>query len=112
MFASGDLGKGEVAGAFCPAGQACPARIGVGQVWWLDIIVILLLVFGIWGFLTLIGVQTRFFTRKTTRTAESMYDEYADSPGKQRRYAREHGGGWRDDEEQPPPSGDDAADRP
>ncbi len=71
--------------------------------WWLDIIVVLLVVFGIWGFLTLIGVQTRFFTRKTTRTAESMYDEYADSPGKQRRYARKHGGEWHND---------DAADRP
>jgi hypothetical protein len=64
-------------------------------VWWLDIIVILLLVFGIWGFLTLIGVQTRFFTRKTTRTAESMYDEYADSPGKQPR--RDHAADRHDD---------------
>jgi hypothetical protein len=112
MFTSGGRGRGDVSGVFCPAGQACPAWIGVVKVWWLDIIVVVLLVFGIWGFLTLIGVQTRFFSRKSSRTAESMYDDYADSPRKQRRYAREHGGEWRNDEEQPPASDEDATDRP
>jgi hypothetical protein len=49
--------------------------------------------------------------RKTTRTAESMYDEYADSPRKQRRYAREHGGEWREDQAAQPPAGDDETPR-
>jgi hypothetical protein len=29
-----------------------------------------------------------------------MYDSYADSPSKQRKYAIEHGGTWKDDGEQ------------
>lgn len=39
----------------------------------------------------------RTLNRRTTRTAEDMYDQYADSPRKQRRYAREHGGERRDE---------------
>jgi hypothetical protein len=35
--------------------------------------------------------------RKTSRTAENMYDDYADTPRQQPRYARQHGGQWRDD---------------
>jgi hypothetical protein len=42
------------------------------------------------------GVYTRFFTRKTTRTAQDLYANNADSPRKQRRYAREHDGNWTD----------------
>jgi hypothetical protein len=40
----------------------------------------ILLAFGIYGFLTVVGVQKRFLTRKTDRRAEDMYDEFADPP--------------------------------
>jgi hypothetical protein len=36
--------------------------------------------------------------RRTTRTAEDMYENYADLPGKQKRYARRRGGEGRDEE--------------
>ena len=45
----------------------------------------------------LTGFEKRFLTRKTDRRAENLYDEYADSPRKQRRFAEEHGGTWKDD---------------
>lgn len=62
-----------------------------------DILIPALLILGLYCFLVLVGFRTRMLTRKTTRTAESMYDSYADSPSKQRRYARDHGGMWKDD---------------
>ena len=71
--------------------------------WWIYIIVVVVLLFGIYAFLVLIGFEKRFLSRKTSRTAESMYDNYADSDRKQRRYAKEHGGEWTDDEDDNPP---------
>jgi hypothetical protein len=53
-------------------------------------------VVAIWGFISLVGFRTDILTRKTYRTAEDLYPDYADSPRKQRRYAREHGGQWHD----------------
>jgi len=61
-------------------------------VWWLYVIVAAVLLFGVYAFLTLAGFETRVLSRRTTRTAESMYPSYADSPRRQRRYAGEHGG--------------------
>lgn len=72
---------------------------------WLDIVIIALMAFAIYAFLTWSGLQKRLMTRKTGRTAEDMYDSYADSPRKQRRYAREHGGEWRTDDPASPPRG-------
>ena len=60
--------------------------------WWLYVIVAAVLLFGIYAFLTLAGFETRVLSRRTTRTAESMYSSYADSLRKQRRRARQHGG--------------------
>jgi hypothetical protein len=60
--------------------------------WWLYVIVAVVLLFGIYAFLTFAGFETRVLSRRTTRTAESMYPGYADSLRKQRRYAREHDG--------------------
>ena len=57
-----------------------------------------LLAAGIYAFLEVVGFRTRVLTGKSTKTAESMYDSYADSPGKQKRYARRRGGEWRDEE--------------
>jgi hypothetical protein len=65
--------------------------------WWLDDIVIpAVLLLGIYCFVSTVRWRTRSASRKSTRTAESMYPRYADSPAKQRKYARQHGGQWRD----------------
>ena len=44
---------------------------------WIDIVMPILFALAIYGFISWTGVQKRFLTRKTDRTAESMYDEYA-----------------------------------
>lgn len=72
-------------------------------VWWIYVVVVVLLAAGIYAFLQVVGVRTRLLTRKSTKTAESMYDSYADSPGKQKRYARRRGGEWRAEEPGGPP---------
>jgi len=64
---------------------------------WLDIVIVALFATGIYSFAVLTGFEKRFLTRKTDRRAENLYDEYADSPRKQRRFAEEHGGTWKDD---------------
>jgi len=90
-------------------------------VWWEYVIIAAVLLLGIYGFLTLTGFETRTLSRRTTRTAESMYASYADSLRKQRRYARQHGGEWDSDEgaqsrepedTRPPEHGQAAADGP
>ena len=45
--------------------------------WWEYIIVAAVLLFGIYAFATLTGFETRLLSRRTSRTAESMYDNYA-----------------------------------
>jgi len=83
------------------AGQApwvaIPGLKAIGM-WWLDDIVVpVLLLLGFSCFAILVGFRTRMLTRRTTRRAEDLYPQYADSARKQRRYAREHGGQWPDD---------------
>ena len=63
---------------------------------WLDIGVVVLMLFAVYAFVQLVGWRTRGLTRRTDRTAEDMYDQFADSPRQQKRYARQHGGEWRD----------------
>jgi hypothetical protein len=65
--------------------------------WWQYVIMAVVAIAVVYAFVTLTGFQTRRLTRKTDRTAEDMYDSYADSLGKQRRYARKRGGEWRDE---------------
>jgi hypothetical protein len=67
--------------------------------WWGYILFALAVVVAIYGFLSILGVETRVLTRRTDRTAKDMYGDYADSERKQRRYARQHGGQWRDGED-------------
>jgi hypothetical protein len=62
--------------------------------WWLYIIVAVLMIFTVYAFIELAGFRTRYLTHRTTRRAEDLYDQYADSPRRQHRYAREHGGSW------------------
>ncbi len=69
--------------------------------WWEDILIPALLIVGVYGFASLVGFRTRMLTHKTSRTAESMYPNYADPIKKQRRYARDHGGTWKDDGSSP-----------
>ena len=58
--------------------------------WWEYIVVAAVLLFGIYAFLVLTGFETRVMSRRTSRTAESMYSNYTDSLPKQRRPARQH----------------------
>ena len=53
--------------------------------WWMYIIVVAILLFGIHAFLELVGALTRWMTRRSERTAESTYDSYGDSQCVQRR---------------------------
>ncbi len=69
---------------------------------WLDIAMVALFVFAGYAFLQLVGWRTRGLSRRTKRSAEDMYDQYADSPRQQRRYARQHGGTWTEGEAPPP----------
>jgi hypothetical protein len=60
-------------------------EIAVVNMWWIDIIVVALLAFGIYGFVSLVRFHTQRLTSETTRRAEDMYDPYADSPRKRHR---------------------------
>jgi hypothetical protein len=60
--------------------------------WWEIILFIAVVIFAIYAFASIVGFRTRTLTRPTDRTAQDMYDNYADSPRKQGRYARHHGG--------------------
>ena len=44
---------------------------------WIDIVMPILFALAIYGFISWTGLQKRFLTRRTDRTAESMYDKYA-----------------------------------
>ncbi|PZS37119.1 MAG: hypothetical protein DLM62_20870 [Pseudonocardiales bacterium] len=65
--------------------------------WWQYVIMAVVAIVVVYTFVSLTRFQTRRLTRKTDRTAEDMYDSYAGSPGKQRRYARKRGGEWRNE---------------
>jgi hypothetical protein len=65
--------------------------------WWELILFFAAVILAIWGFASIVGVRTRFLTRRTDRTAEDLYDRFADSPRRQRKYAQRHGGEWRNE---------------
>jgi hypothetical protein len=76
-----------------------PDRIVVIQmVWWEAVLFVAVVIFAIYAFASIVGFRTRTLTRPTDRTAQDMYDNYADSPHKQRRYAKRHGGEGHDGE--------------
>jgi hypothetical protein len=54
-------------------------------VWWEYIVIAAVLALGVYGFMALVGFQTRILTRRTDRTAESMYRDFADARRKRRR---------------------------
>ena len=45
--------------------------------WWIYIVMPILFALAIYGFISWTGVNKSFLTRKTDRTAESMYDDYS-----------------------------------
>ena len=51
--------------------------------WWQDVIIAAIMILGVYGFVVLVRFQTRTLTRKGDRTAEDLYDNYAD-PGRLR----------------------------
>jgi hypothetical protein len=77
---------------------------------WIYLIVAAVLGFGIYAFLSVTGVQTRWLSHRSNKTAESMYDNHGDPDRKQHRYARQHGGVWTD-AESPEPRRPDHVDR-
>jgi hypothetical protein len=60
--------------------------------WWEILLFFAAVILAIYGFAGIVGFRTRTLTSHTDRTAQDMYDNYADSPRKHRRYAREHEG--------------------
>ena len=54
-------------------------EIVVVNMWWMYIIVVALMAFGIFGFVSLVRLFEQRLTSETTRRAEDMYDQYADS---------------------------------
>jgi hypothetical protein len=73
--------------------------------WWGDVLFLIVAGIAVWGFASLVGFRTQTLTRKTDRTAENLYPNFADSPRRQHRYAREHGGDWHDEGDAAKPSG-------
>ena len=47
------------------------------KMWWIYIVMPILFALAIYGFISWTGVEARLLTRKTERTAEDMYDEFA-----------------------------------
>jgi hypothetical protein len=60
--------------------------------WWEIILFLAVVIFAIYCFASIVGFRTRTLTRRTGRTAENMYDDYAELTHKQRRQASEHDG--------------------
>ena len=63
-------------------------EIEVVNMWWTTIIVVALLAFGIVGFVSMVRLFEQRLTSETTRRAEDMYDQYADSPRQRHRRLR------------------------
>jgi hypothetical protein len=66
------------------------AGVGGFDSWWMYIVVLAILLLGIYAFLVLIGARTRWVTRHSERTAESMYDTYGDPARARRHSAKGH----------------------
>ena len=61
--------------------------------WWEYLIAAGVLALVVYAFVSLVRFRTEMMTRKTDRTAEDLYDRYADGPSsgrRGRRLARKH----------------------
>ena len=65
--------------------------------WWQYVIAAVVLIIAVYGFVSLVKVQTHRVSDKTDNTAGDVYDRYAESPRQQHRYARQRGGEWRNE---------------
>jgi hypothetical protein len=61
--------------------------------WWEIVVFFAAVILAIYGFASIVGFRTRSLSRRTDRTAENMYDNYAELTPRQRRQARERDGG-------------------
>ena len=83
-----------------PGSNVIEVQMGIVVIqmpWWEAILFFAAVISAIWGSMSMVGFRTRYLTHRTDRTAEDMYRDYADSPRKQRSYARRHGGEWRNE---------------
>jgi hypothetical protein len=79
-------------------------EIAVVDMWWMNIIVVALLAFGIFGFVSLVRLFAQRLTSETTRRAEDMYDQYADSRRERHRRSlasRRYWGCWSQRRDEP-----------
>jgi hypothetical protein len=60
--------------------------------WWQYLIAAVVLVFAVWGFVSMVKLQSHRLSDQTDNTAEDVYDRYADSLHEQRKYAEHHDG--------------------
>ncbi len=60
--------------------------------WWLDVLIVLVIIAGIYAFVVMARARTIRLSSHTDRTAEPMYDEFADPPRTQGRFVRRRGG--------------------
>jgi hypothetical protein len=50
----------------------------------IDIVLVVVVLVAIWGFVSIVGLNTRWLSRRTDRTAESMYGAYGGSTRRHR----------------------------
>jgi hypothetical protein len=65
--------------------------------WWEYVIAAVVVIIAVYGFISLVKVQTHRVSDKTDNTAEDVYDRYGESSRQRHRYARQHGGEWRNE---------------
>jgi hypothetical protein len=65
--------------------------------WWQWLIAGVVVIIAVYGFVSLVRMQTHKLSDRTDNTAEDVYDRYGDSLQKQRKYAGDHGGEWRNE---------------
>jgi hypothetical protein len=59
--------------------------------WWQYLIAAVIAILAVWGFVSVVKLQTHRLSDRTDNTAEDVYDRYADSLHEQRKYAEHHG---------------------
>ena len=47
--------------------------------WWQYVIAAVVVIFAVWGFVSVVRLQTHRLSDRTDNTAEDVYDRYADS---------------------------------
>jgi hypothetical protein len=58
--------------------------------WWQYLVAAVVVIVAVYGFCSIVGVETRWLTRRTDRTAENMYGSNEGLNRRQRREAERH----------------------